>query len=90
MLFLIINFGSKLPAAVSTVAFLMWITFIWKVTKTLLSLLEQKRNKMTTPNVIKEQKTLTTEQWAEIEKLAAMGRIKNQITDLLESSFYTA
>lgn len=41
---------------------------------------------MTTSNVIKEQKTLTTEQWAEIEKFAAMGRIKNQITDLLESA----
>lgn len=37
-------------------------------------------------NTIREQRTITAEQWSEIEKIAAIGRIKNQIADLLQAS----
>jgi len=37
-------------------------------------------------NAVKSSATITQSQWSEIEKLAAIGRIKDQIADLLESA----
>lgn len=41
---------------------------------------------MTTSSTIHEQKTLTNEQWSEIKKLATIGRIADQIADLLNDA----
>jgi hypothetical protein len=41
---------------------------------------------MNAKNIITEQKTISAEQWLEIEKMASICRIKNQIADLLESA----
>lgn len=41
---------------------------------------------MKASNLVNEQKTVTAQQWSEIEKLAAIGKIKNLLADLLESA----
>lgn len=41
---------------------------------------------MNASNLVTEQKTITASQWSEIEKLAAIAKIKNLLADLLESA----
>lgn len=41
---------------------------------------------MKASNLVNEQKKVSAQQWSEIEKIAAMGKIKNLLADLLESA----